>query len=870
MSKKSHVAACRMLRQQDEEFWAGVQVFPSVIRRGAGVKDYNAQTLTQLRKCGANNLRLLAARTAVLYPKGTSSDQIASRLCSSDTHSTLTYLAEFVRNKGLAINEEYDSHFSASDRRKHSAELDEVTKGRGGGLKQFVKLLLLYESQEETVRRIFVRRLWRSKRTACQFSAPAIIKPRSVEKIGDEIGTLTSELSNALSGFELRYFTTVVLGPWTVLLLQREYAPVVRPDYRDTQKTLHGFGWIMLGVEQGGRRIQVKGGGKKTFPIIESWFRKAIGIDVVDTESDVFANYDPSNVENSLLGGYHDSCPVHLTAMSFKRTLTPQHSPMIVEAPFPGQDIRRDLLFGKEHKIFRIRSLTDLNWFRLRRGDKEVRVDIVPDPGGAVTLRLDNTDVSEDEIDKLREEFATHFAVPLDRRIDPQHLALGVVDVYNFLLEIDRTDGLAQYQRKALQGLIDKKIVSVEVSEVLVCPRLSHFCKYGGQDVTDPDLAECPGCQTELQKKKIELIKHGENEIRKVVAKLLESATNWTFSSSAVQFEGQKFYALSDPNRPDRIIRVYFAKRVGERILQCLDRSLQPVFVVHTGGDVEHAHLDAAGVAHISFARALAASVDADVASRFDEDVKYAREDLMRRQEGKVHSRAADSRKRIENPPDGYSGEAYQLDVFNILRSVCPYTEYWTGANRPDGFCSLVSFKDANLRNPIKHNWSYDAKFTREPSYDLGVSEERKAWDYIAALAEQPELSAQGDELNGHAIISNRLSADQMKGFAKFMRREHRLGRDQSNIKVIFMIDGFLLRLYDRVREDEMKFRKRGNWLSLQLTTMMNKENSEGYVLLDSASAHELCSWVVRQKEIETPPNTLNLRDGLSDTMTKS
>ena len=182
------------------------------------------------------------------------------------------------------------------------------------------------------------------------------------------------------------------------------------------------------------------------------------------------------------------------------------------------------------------------------------------------------------------------------------------------------------------------------------------------------------------------------------------------------------------------------------------------------GEPVDYAHLDAAGVAHVSLARALAAADDEEVKQRFANDVERARKALIDRQEEKVLRLAHISRQRIENPPSVYEGEDYETDIFNVIRSLFPYTEYWTGKNRPDGFCSLVHFDDASIRNPLKHNWSYDAKYTKsKKGYDLSIDEERKAWDYVAALMKQPELQVQRNELSGHVIISNNLDDKQMK-----------------------------------------------------------------------------------------------------------
>lgn len=868
--KRSTPTTNSFLRKQSDRFWENVQVFPQAFKSGAA-RDYKAQALTQLKKCGANCLRLLIERAKLAQPEDATPDQLAAHLLAADKNSSIQFLAEFIRGRGRAINEEYESHFSAKLRKKHQSQLDQLSKGRPGVLRQFAKLLLLYEDDHEAIGRIFVRKLWRGKKSTFEFAARKSLSDSFLERLEESKDSLADSLADAYSGLDLRFFDTVRLGNWEILLLQREYSPTVRPDYRDVQKTLHGFGWIMFGLERRKNRIILKGGGRKAIPIVEKWFKHKLKTDLREAEPVLFTEYDAIAVEDAFLGKYADSSTVDLVAIAFHRTQGPQHSPMSVEPAYAGHDIRLDLQYGREKEVFRVRSLSDIDWVRVRFRGKEARVTFELEKRGAITLALDNADLTEDEVDELRSEFATTFGVPLDQRIDPQNLLLGSVDIYNFLLEVDRDDQVAMYQRRALRKLIENDILYTEPQDVLVCPKSPVGCKLGGQPVIDEDTSECPQCQTELEIRNIQYIRQKEAAIRKKCGDMLQEATGWSFSSKPVTFEKVPFYPLANPERPDQVIRVYFSKRVGKSILDRLDRSLQPVLVVHTGGDVDYAHLDAVGVVHVSLARALAAADEQEAKQRFEGDVERARKALIDRQEEKVLRRAHMSRQRIENPPSNYEGEDYETDVFNVIRSLFPYTEYWTGKNRPDGFCSLVHFDDASLRKPVKHNWSYDAKYTRsKKGYDLSVDEERKAWDYVAALMKQPELQVQGNELNGHAIISNKLDSKQMKKVAEFVRREHRLGNNQPSFKIIFILDSFWKALYDFVRAHEASFSKRSHLLAKRFAKLLLDENSDGYVVLDESAAKTLGKWVQRQREVENPPDARLLTDGLAATMTKS
>lgn len=859
----------QLLARQPDEFWHRVQIFPGLFSRNS-VRNYRTQAKNQLKRCGTHNLTLVAETVGFPPGKQNTPEGLAAKLLSADKGLSLLALADFIRGRGTAINEEYESTFSDRKKRGHLAHIRQISTR--AGIRLFTKLLLLYHNDEKSIPRIFVRKLWRSRRTKCEFKSPHAFSADFLKAIAKKKVSLANSFSEAFGGTALRFFSAVTLGEWEVFLFQREYAAIVRADFRETQKTIHGIGWVMLGFERGASRIVVKGGGNQAISVLRRWFDEQLNVEIKRTDEDeaAFSNFDPASIEKCLLGDLPSDSAIRVIGIGFKRSLTPTHAPLTIEPSHEGLDIHRDLADCKEKGLIRLRSLSDLSWFRLGFQGHEPKVEIELAAGGGVILRLDNTGLSEQDVDDLRRDFLATVGIPLDREIDPQPLLLGSIDVFNCLLELDREEGLADYQRNALDRLIEDEILVRETRDILACPKPTFICKAGGKAVIDEDVVECPECQTTLETRRITYLTHNDPEIVAKAGKLLAATTGWKFLKQVVHFEGERFFRLANPDQPDQVIRVYFSKRIGNRLLDLLDRSLLPVLVVHTGGQVEHAHLDAAGVAHLSFARALASEVDPDVAKRFNEDCCFARDDLIRRQTDKVLKRASTSRNRIVAPPEDYTGTNYEHDVFNVIRGMFPYTEFWTGANRPDGFCSLVYYPTSNLREPIKFNWSYDAKFTSDPEgYNLNVAEERKVWDYVAALTIQPDLNRIGDALNAHVIVSNRLADSQMKTLSQFVRREHRL-KDKSAFEIVFLFDEFLIALHDSIRNNHARYTKLRSLLLQRLVHEMGQRNADSYVRLDRAVAERLADWVLDHDDIENPVNITRLQRDLDDTMRNS
>jgi hypothetical protein len=293
-----------------------------------------------------------------------------------------------------------------------------------------------------------------------------------------------------------------------------------------------------------------------------------------------------------------------------------------------------------------------------------------------------------------------------------------------------------------------------------------------------------------------------------------------------------------------------------------------PVLVVHTSGTYEHAHLDLAGIAHLGLAYALAAAQDREIRSRFIQDCKSMLERLQRNEQERVLRAARASRDLLGKDHEGCTGSAYESAVFGLIRSIFPHTMKWGGKFRPDGFSALLFSRSNKLNDLEKWNWSYDSKYSeRHGGYEFGASEHRKLFDYVKALAEQKELQVAGNELNAHVIITNSLEPSRMRDAAQFLRCQHRLGSEMPRSKLVFMVEPFLIALYDRVRKDEVEFMKRWGYLSQRLAWQMQQANSDGYVLLREKEANALADWVLSKPPVETPVDIQQLQDSLDDMM---
>jgi hypothetical protein len=224
------------------------------------------------------------------------------------------------------------------------------------------------------------------------------------------------------------------------------------------------------------------------------------------------------------------------------------------------------------------------------------------------------------------------------------------------------------------------------------------------------------------------------------------------------------------------------------------------------------------------------------------------------------------SREHMMAKPVGYNDRNFEVDVYNLLRSLFPFTVKWGGGNKPDGFCSLVYFPDNDLSSPSKWNWSYDAKFS-ESTYPFGATEFRKMFDYVRRLHSPKRMMSLGNRYDAHVFITNAMEERAMQNAADFMRTQHKLGEDTPDFRLIFMRESFLIRLWERVRAAEVEFDKRGTYLPEFFVRAVEGGHDHGYRVIDEGTADSLANDVLEQDPVHEPIDAQKLKRDLKRQM---
>lgn len=844
--------------------WASVRIFIDAIARD--IKERRGKTLKALEKVGPANLWYLCQTARLTFKPPVSASNLAKVVRNAAADDDMVYLCEFARTHGQAILEQYDAETPDTDRKYVEAEIERMSLRRVEAPRVLTKFLLLYLSDPKVVFRIHYRHLWRHARTSAEYETNEL--PDDPDgKLQVAMHLLVTALKALPDGKKVQDFGNCLLpdGP-RVYVLHRGYKEKVVPEYPKGCAVTNASGYLVFGLYDSPPRLEVKVANQKFIDTIREWAEDALDVQFRRSGLTMFEDYDAAELEKKFLGQYSEEHGISVIGIKFRRTGLPNHPSVTAEAALGGCTIRDALNWYVEKGAISLRSLSDIEWLRVYFKGQEGPIHVKVEDDGSIRFVLDNAGWAEEVQHKLAGAFLTTFGIPLDQRINPKPLSMGAVEIYQSLLEWGSADEIHPHQRELFEDLRERGLVSVERESLRACA--TAFCKLKGKAVEDDKVEDCPKCRQPLRTLELQRIEHNAEEMRKFAGRILNRATKWEFVNKPLQFEGDEFFPLRNPARPEQTVCVFFSRRISSSKIEVFDRSMWPILVVHTSGAYEHAHLDLAGIAHLGFAYALAATKDRETKTKFIADCETTLVALTRNEQERVLRAARQSREMLANKPADCTGGMYESVVFGLLRSLFPHSMKWGGAFRPDGFCSLIYSKTNRLSDLQKWNWSYDSKYSeRHGGYEFGAPEHRKMLDYVKSLSEQKDLQTSGNGLNGHVIISNSLSRDRMKDAANFLRCTHRLGADLPGFKLVFMMEPFLITLYDLVRRDETEVSKRWGYLSQRLAWHMEQQNEDGYVFLDTTQADELVGWVLKKPPVETPVDIGALQEGLDETM---
>lgn len=849
--------------ERDDKFWQSLQVYPDVIGHAETKEIYQKKALDVIGSLPRSNVAFICERLGVPYDATEDLPQpLAWRLMHSEHARLLTCLAVYLKPRVSYVVDFFEKQFPDIATRRVRSEVAAMSRGGRDTVKPFTKLLSIYLESPENLELIHYTYAWRRMPTFAEFDIEGGVPAGAASSLTGAIEQLLKSLDGIRKGEGFTFFGSISLRPGLeVFVVHRNYKTSVRPDYVNKYRLQHDYSQIVFGLNQNRGTLVIKVGNRAITESISNWVRRTLKADLTVSGGALFTDYDSDRVARSFMGGYDEAIGMHLVGIEFRHSTLPGGSPLSLNATEYNRSIREELSWLRDRGILRLTSLADIGSVTVRHKGVAARLDCQIEKGGAVTFHLIDKGLEEAQAEGIRQAFLDAFHVPVDQRIDPTMMMMGATEIYHHLLSGVEDHQVRGYQREYLHRLIELELLKVVVTKTGKC---SHpNCANCFQQFTDDSLVDCPSCQTHLTWQEHKRYKLNTKAVARVARPLLQEATGRTLSSKAHSFESHSVHRLYSKKRPGKFVHVFFNERLSSEKFEVFQRAMFPILIVHPTGSQRAPVIDGDGIAHVGLPHALAANDDPVSKREFRKACREVVRRMMQMEQERVLKAARHSRDSLASKAHGYNDRMFESDVFNLMRRFFPHSIKLGGANKPDGFSSLVFFEEGDLAIPTKINMSYDAKYS-DGIYDFGIGEHRQMHEYIKSLSRSKQFQSEGNRYNGHIIIYNSIKTSSMEGAADYLWNIDRLGKSRRDFLLVFMHEGFLTRAWDLIQDHSSEILRRWYAFPEEVYTAMKTQGRDGYTLLDESVAEEVVKAVLARPACENPINHESLLQDLT------
>ena len=583
-------------------------------------------------------------------------------------------------------------------------------------------------------------------------------------------------------------------------------------------------------------------------------------------QSQTFSDYDPDLLKNCLLGNYDIKSRIQITAAGFRRTALESRSSLVLSCVENNHPIRNDLVRLKESGIVTLDSLDDVEMLCVSLEEKVSRIDVQAVPGGAVRFSLDDSHCTADHTDAVKAAFHDSFGIPLNRLIDPRKLLLGNVGIISYLLNIRFESEVQAFQRDTYDLLLKLGILFQEEKTGRACKR--GICSAFERPVANPELRQCPVCDSSLKPHSYYEVVRDNAVIRRFLGDRLKEI-GWQLSDPR-SFESNEYIPVTmTSDTAGEPVWMMLRDSLPEKSQIQMERSSQALLVVGTRGVDRHVYVDSTGIGRLNLSYVIASQHDQKLHDECSTACQKLLSDLRRSTAQRIAKAAEHSFQHLRAGTEGDPGHVYETDVFNLLRTIFPYS-YKLGREgyaEPDGFvCVPVYGKDGSrdLGNVNSWNWTYDAKHSDKASgYDLNIAERRKMVEYVNSIRSKRSFMGETQKIRAHVILSNNVSDSKMRSTAEYFFGEDGVKAVNRDVKLIRMKQEFLTTLYEAFTNDPDGFRKRQPIIGECFVDLMAAEPKSSFLDLGRSEALDLISEIQSVAEIEAVPKKSDVIKGL-------
>lgn len=841
-----------LVEPSTSDSWQAVGIFPDALAHGDKLAELQRKTRKSLHDLGQGNQKFLCEQAMIPRADDASRDDLVKLLLNSAPKHTLVHLREFMQRRVAEIEETFLARFTEGQRKSFESAIGNLSNATEQ-MKVLTKLVLLYRQNPDYLRDIYYLKLSRSRPTSFEYTSQGKIPADALRRIGQKAAKLEYEIGELKNGQPIRFQGCHRLPSGTIVVsILRQYSPKVQPDFREDQPyNLHyGFGHIVFSLHPDRSLVDVRCKSSRISETIEVWLASTLGVKLKSAKGAVFANYDPEQVIKRLLGDYPADTGLDLVSMGFRRTILPSQSALTVAVGPHQASVKDDLEAMRRNGTLHTRSVLDIESMAVAFKTQTARITSEATRGGAIRLCFDNTGWDDELEAEFRAAFEKAFVLPLDRLIDPTKLAMGDEGVIGHLLSVRSEDQVQHFQKETFEQLVTAGVLQPKPERTMNCTRQGCDQK----PLTASKKEECPKCGAKLVAREQVRVFRNPKEIKAVVSSIF-SWQGCSLGADENQFEGVKHYQLkfTDAGGQTRLVSVLIRDTVPDSMKTKLERSSRALLVVKARTPDRPVYLDESGVGQVSLAYLLAARQVSGGEAEARDKCKELLQALQRDHARRIHQSGLWSYEILKARFSSITDDEFETEIYNVLRSLFPESIKLgrKGKNEPDGLVGFPWHQDGSLRDGRLWTCTYDAKLAETAkAYNFDRDEYRKMKEYIEIFRASRYLYHKTNRVMSHVLISNNIKEARIKGAAEYLVSAEGLKDEDKEVTVALMLHTFLIRLYERVRDREHDFRRRGPHLAFEMKERLARPGKAGYVILTEDDADEVAQAVLDRAEV--------------------
>lgn len=736
-------------------------------------------------------------------------EEIIKEILSNQSISRLIYFfKEFQNKKKRAIEQIYEWFYSDAEKRYDLSLIN--------------KLYHLYSEDKSYLFDVLTIYKWEIKSSGNKYIYTKGLKEKDLIQIGTDekvIKTITDTLHNNSKNHNYKVVSTAFNkeSGLMVVLIYKEIANIMLPDF-DGNKSNKKVSELLFEIDLRDKSISIKCNSITDENSLVDYLNKNMKTDLQKYKMKSFTEFSRekfdlllSNSEMSADSGYR----AFISSISF-------YSSSLWKSPSITLDLKDDdvwpaVVEANKAGIIKPSSLKDIRYVKLSFSDlTSRRIYSRVETNGDVTFRLQDANLTKKQIVETKEIFKDLLGLPLNQPISNKSFTVGTADKVDFILKSCNPNDIG-----SSQDLFDELLSN----EFIIMKHISGFC-CSNEDCNTfyeelPE-SECEECGAEKYKQ-INNIKYDLN-IEKVKIYTKSRISNWLkdkeykmLNPTTLTVYGKKYELLNFENKYEITTQILITNElIPGRTLKRLRRLLTPTMIIYVGyQEFDFINHNSDSIYPLNFGQIFSYD-NTELFKNMDNIIEII-ESRAKTIVAQASSTAYESLNNLidKDLSKDYSDREFEDDVFAIIKDIFPNADKWgremSGERVPEGLFSLqYNTRIGTKQDEYKRLYSFDCKLTsKDKGYDLGISEKRKAWDYIDELHNVREITKYSDrnEVSGHIFISNKYKDSQISGMRSFFNEK--MSGKTSTIPIFIEVRQLLLihKLY-RKSYEEISLRK--------------------------------------------------------------